>query len=247
VKIIMKKKVIIIGARGKMGSEAVIAIDNSNEFECVAKVNRHDSLEKSLKEHQPDIAIDFTNAQSVYKNAQLIIDHNIHPVIGSSGLTLDQIFNLKQACQEKHLGGIIAPNFSIGAILMMKFSAMAANYFSEVEIIESHHQQKLDAPSGTALKTAELIAANLKKEKNQLELKELLPGARGASHQDINIHSVRIPGVIARQEVIFGDTGETLTMTHNSLNRESFMPGVLLSCRKALELQELIYGLENLI
>ena len=243
----MNSKVIIIGAQGKMGSQAVIAINHSNEFECVAKVNRQDDLEKSFKEHQPDIAIDFTNAQSVYKNAQLIIDLNIHPVIGSSGLTLEQISTLQQACQQKQLGGIIAPNFSIGAILMMKFSAMAANYFSEVELIESHHQQKLDAPSGTALKTAELIAANLKKEKNQLELEELLPGARGATHQNINIHSVRIPGVIAKQEVIFGDTGETLTMTHNSLNRESFMPGVLLSCRKVLELKELIYGLENLI
>jgi 4-hydroxy-tetrahydrodipicolinate reductase len=145
------------------------------------------------------------------------------------------------------LGGIIVPNFSISAVLMMIFAAKAAEYFPEVEIIEAHHQQKLDAPSGTALKTAEMIAAARKSAKNKLNLKELIPGARGGSHCDVNIHSIRLPGVLARQQVVFGSIGETLTITDDCIDRSSFMPGMVLSCQKVLELTTLIYGLEHLL
>ena len=130
---------------------------------------------------------------------------------------------------------------------MMIFAAKAAEYLSEVEIIESHHQQKLDAPSGTALKTAEMIAAARKNPKNKLALKELIPGARGGLHHDINIHSLRLPGVLARQEVLFGNLGETLSITHDSIDRRCFMPGIVLACQKVMSLNTLVYGLEHLL
>jgi len=154
---------------------------------------------------------------------------------------------LQQRCAEKKLGGIIVPNFSISAVLMMQFAALASRYLTEVEIIEIHHQQKLDAPSGTALKTAEMIANARRGSKNHLALKELVPGARGAVHQDVNIHSLRLPGVLARQQVIFGNKGETLTITHDSIDRASFMPGVILACQGVVKLQSLQYGLEYLL
>ncbi len=143
--------------------------------------------------------------------------------------------------------GIIAPNFSIAALLMMQFAAKAARYLSEVEIIEAHHQQKLDAPSGTALKTAELIAAARTKLKNDLSLKELVAGARGATHCNVPIHSLRLPGFLACQEVVFGNQGETLTIKHNSIDRNCFMPGIVLACQKVTQLTTLLYGLESIL
>lgn len=243
----MTVKVIIIGANGKMGSATVNAIAQSHDFECVAKIGRQDDLAQTLSQTQAEIAIDFTDAHAVYDNAQLIIEHKIHPVIGSSGLNEEQIEVLSARCKQFALGGIIAPNFSLGAIMMMKCSALAARYFPNVEIIESHHPQKIDAPSGTAIKTADLIAQNRPHNPDACASEESIQGARGGNYRSIPIHSLRLPGVIAKQEVVFGGAGETLSINHNSLNRESFMPGVLLACHKALELNQLVYGLENLI
>lgn len=243
----MTKNVVIIGANGKMGTTTVQAIADSPDFECVATINRGDNLHAVLTAGNIDIAIDFTDINSVYDNAKAIIEQGIHPVIGSSGLTKPQVEELTQLCHQKQLGGIIAPNFSIGAIMMMKLSAIAAQYFNDIEIIESHHEQKLDAPSGTATKTAEMIAANRNRASEIIESKQSIDGVRGGKHSDIPIHSVRLPGFIAKQDVIFGSYGETLTISHNSLNRECFMPGVLLACRKSLQLKQLIYGLENLL
>lgn len=243
----MLTRVIVNGAKGKMGSLACETLKNHQEFDLVAKLGKEDNLAEAINDTQAQIVVDLTRADCVYQNCMTIINHKAHPVIGSSGLLPDQIKELAALCEHHRIGGIIAPNFSISAVLMMIFAAKAAEYFSEVEIIEAHHQQKLDAPSGTALKTAEMIAAARKTPKNKLDLKELIPGARGGSHCDVNIHSLRIPGVVARQQVIFGSIGETLTITDDCIDRRSFMPGIILSCQKVSGLTTLLYGLEHIL
>jgi 4-hydroxy-tetrahydrodipicolinate reductase len=239
--------VIINGARGKMGSLACETINNHPDFELVAALSREDNLRASIAATQAQIVVDLTRADCVFDNCLAIIESGAHPVIGSSGLQDDQIESLQQLCLNKKLGGIIAPNFSISAVLMMRFSALAARYVSNVEIIEAHHQQKFDAPSGTALKTAEMIAIARKRKSENMLTHEFIEGVRGGLHHDIPIHSLRIPGVIAKQEVIFGSLGETLTITHNSIDRASFMPGIVLCCQKVRQLQVLHYGLEQIL
>lgn len=243
----MLTRVIVNGATGKMGSLASDTLNNHNEFKLVAHLSKKDDLAQAILDTKAQIVVDLTRADSVYPNSLTIIKHGAHPVIGTSGLLPEQIKELTALCETRRLGGIIVPNFSISAVLMMIFAAKAAEYFSEVEIIETHHQQKLDAPSGTALKTAEMIAAARKNPKNKLNLKELIPGARGGTHCDINIHSLRLPGVLARQQVIFANAGETLSITDDSRDRSCFMPGVVLACQKVLELTSLVYGLEHIL
>jgi len=242
-----KSRVIVNGAYGKMGTMACETIKKHPTFELVAGLGSGDDLQTAIKDTKAQIVIELTTAASVYKNSLIIINNNAHPVIGASGLDANQIIILQDLCAKKNLGGIIAPNFSIGAVLMMNFAASAAKYLGEVEIIEAHHQQKLDAPSGTAIKTAEMISKARTIKKNQLELKEIIPGARGARFEDINIHSIRLPGILARQQVIFGNPGETLNITHDSIDRSSFMPGIILSCERVINLKSLYYGLENLL
>jgi 4-hydroxy-tetrahydrodipicolinate reductase len=243
----MKCQVIVNGARGKMGSLACETINNHPAFELVASLGQGDDLQSAMIETKAQIVIELTRADCVYENSLTIIKNNVHPVIGASGLLPEQIRSLQHLCSEKKLGGIIAPNFSIAAVLMMRFAAEAAYFLPEVEIVEAHHQQKLDAPSGTAMKTAEMIAASRRDKKNHLLLKELLPGARGATYHDVNIHSLRLPGLLARQQVIFGSIGETLSITHDSIDRSSFMPGVILACEQVQTLDKLYYGLEHLL
>jgi 4-hydroxy-tetrahydrodipicolinate reductase len=169
-------------------------------------------------------------------------------VIGTTGFSNEDLERLTELAQEKNTGAIIAPNFAIGAILMMKFSQMAAKYLPDVEIIEKHHDQKLDAPSGTALKTAQLIT-EVREEKRQghPDEKEDLEGARGAELQGIRIHSVRLPGLVAHQEVMFGGEGQLLTIRHDSMNRASFMPGVKMAVESVMNIEGLVYGLENIM
>ncbi|MCW8470603.1 4-hydroxy-tetrahydrodipicolinate reductase [Fluoribacter gormanii] len=243
----MLTRVIVNGAKGKMGALACETLDNHQEFELVAQLGKEDDLAQAIKDTKAQIVVDLTRADCVYQNSLTIINHGARPVIGTSGLLPGHIKELTALCESHRLGGIIVPNFSISAVLMMVFAAKAAEYFPEVEIIEAHHQQKLDAPSGTALKTAEMIASARKNPKNKLNLKELIPGARGGVHCDINIHSLRLPGVIARQQVVFGSLGETLTITDDCIDRRSFMPGIILSCQKVTGLSTLIYGLEHLL
>ncbi|AWN73018.1 4-hydroxy-tetrahydrodipicolinate reductase [Legionella anisa] len=243
----MLTRVIVNGSKGKMGSLACETLQNHKEFELVAQLGKEDDLAQAITDTKAQIVVDLTRADCVYQNSLTIIDHGAHPVIGTSGLLPNQIKELTALCESRRLGGIIVPNFSISAVLMMLFAAKAAEYLPEVEIIEAHHQQKLDAPSGTALKTAEMIAAARKDPKNKLNLKELIPGARGGEHCEVNIHSLRLPGIIARQQVIFGSEGETLTITDDCIDRRSFMPGIILSCKKVTGLSTLIYGLEHLL
>ncbi|WP_419419902.1 4-hydroxy-tetrahydrodipicolinate reductase [Legionella sp. D16C41] len=244
----MATRVIVNGARGKMGTLACETITNHPEFELVGALSYHDDLSATIINTQAQIVIDLTRADCVYANSLVIINNGAHPVIGTSGLKQEQIQHLTLLCNDKKLGGIIAPNFSISAVLMMQFAAQAARYISEVEIIEAHHPQKFDAPSGTAIKTAEMIAATkaislVKKEQEH----ELIAGARGGMHEGITIHSVRLPGIMARQQVIFGSPGETLTIMHDSIDRASFMPGIVLCCQKVRQLETLYYGLEHLL
>lgn len=240
-------RVLVNGAKGKMGKLASETLRRHPDFEVVAELSREDTLAEAIRDTRPAVVVDLTSAESVYANALTIIQNGVHPVIGTSGLLDKDIQHLKQRCEESNLGAIIVPNFSIAAVLMMHFASLASPWFPETEIIETHHQNKLDAPSGTAVKTAEMIAAARKNPKNTLPLKELIPGVRGGKIQDINIHSLRLPGVLARQEVIFGGSGETLSLKHDSIDRESFMPGLVLACQKAPMLDGLYYGLEHLL
>jgi 4-hydroxy-tetrahydrodipicolinate reductase len=244
----MTIRVLINGAHGKMGRECVKAIENDAALQLVAAIGRADDLAAMLQQSQAQVAIDLTAPHAVYENALAIIAAGVHPVIGTTGLTPAQIANLEQRCAQKKLGGVIAPNFSIGAILMMRFAAQAAKYLPDVEIIELHHPAKLDSPSGTALKTADIIAEARTAAPQQLPVaRETIPGARGAFRHGVPIHAVRLPGLVACQEVLFGGLGETLRISHHTIHREAFVPGVLLACKKVVELDRLLYGLEHLL
>lgn len=243
----MTIRVLINGSHGRMGQEAILAIQADSQLELAGTADHHDDLALMIKTRQPDVVLDFTVAAVVYRNLQIIIDAGVHPVIGTSGLLPEQVAELQAVCAAKRLGGIIAPNFSIGAILMMRYAADAARYFNHVEIIELHHDGKQDAPSGTAMKTAQMMAKARTQAPTPREERELLPGARGGVQEGIHMHSIRLPGLMAHQTVLFGGQGETLEIRHDSIHRQAFMPGVCLACKKVVELTELIYGLEQLV
>ena len=240
----MKIKVIINGVAGKMGRVTQEAIASQKDLLLVAGLEQSDDLHQAIQDTHADVVIDFTTPHTVFKNTQIIIAAGARPVIGTSGLTVEQIATLETWCAKNKRGGMIAPNFSLSAVLMMKYAKDAANYFPHVEIIEMHHEHKIDAPSGTATKTAQLIAANRTSPSNNEPHKDR---ARGEQHQGISIHSIRLPGLFSHQAVIFGATGETLTIKHDGIDRHAMMPGVFLSCRKVMELDHLVYGLENIL
>ncbi len=235
--------VIVNGAAGKMGRIAVSAINSASEFTLVAETDHLDNLSQIIERHQAAIVIDFTTPHAVFQNAQTIINAGARPVIGTTGLTLEQIEILKEMCASNHLGGIIAPNFSLGALLMMRFAQEAAKYFPNVEIIEMHHPQKLDSPSGTAVKTAQMISAS-----RDAALADPIKEApaRGENHSGIQIHSVRLPGFYSHQTVVFGGMGEGLSICHQGIDRQCCIPGIIQACRKVMHLDHLVYGLENL-
>ena len=201
-----------------------------------------------LSEVDADILIDLTSPKVGYKHTKAALRHRVRPVVGTTGFTTEQIDELTALAKEKQIGGIIAPNFARGAVLMMEFSKLAAKFFPDVEIIEKHHDQKVDAPSGTAIKTAELIQENRPtKKQGHPDEEEIIPGARGADFDGMKIHSVRLPGLVAHQEVSFAGPGENLTIKHDSYHRESFMSGIRFAINHVLEMTELIYGLEHLM
>jgi 4-hydroxy-tetrahydrodipicolinate reductase len=239
----MSIKIIINGASGKMGTVTVDAINAADDCELVGALNHHDNLAETIKKKSPDVVIDFTHPDVIYQNVKTIIDNNARPVVGTTGLTLPQIDEVKKICSEKKLGAVIAPNFSISAILMMKYAQDAIKYLPNVEIIELHHNQKADAPSGTALKTAEMMEPAQYRQESDVDNNP----ARGKCYHGTHIHSVRLPGLFSHQEVLFTGPGEVLTIRHDGLNRNAMMPGVLLACRKVMQLNKLIYGLENLL
>ena len=242
-------RVMINGANGKIGVEAVTAVTNDPLCELVARTGRDDNLKDVLQSCQADVVVDLTHPDSVRANIETILNGNAHAVVGTTGLTETDLTELDQLAKKNNKCLFVCPNFAIGAILMIKFSAEASKYLPDVEIIELHHNKKADAPSGTALKTAELIyESNPEVNKTPLQEKEVIPGARGGKHKNIPIHSVRLPGLVANQEVILGGLGQTLTLKHDTISRESFMPGIL-HCIKTTQTHAsgLVYGLEKLI
>lgn len=265
-----KIKVIVNGAAGKMGKEAVKAICNDKELELVGAVDLKevgvdagtvagigivgvqisDNLANIIKATKADVVVDLTHPSAVMENAKTILSNSANAVIGTTGVTEENLNEMKSLCAKHKVNAIVAPNFAIGAVLMMKFSKAAAKYMPNVEIIELHHDQKADAPSGTAIKTAEMILTEqAKKELPKGKIKEVekIDGVRGGNMEGIHIHSVRLPGLVAHQQVIFGGVGQTLTIRHDSISRESFMPGVILCIKKAAEVKGLVYGLDNLL
>jgi 4-hydroxy-tetrahydrodipicolinate reductase len=244
----MTIKVLVNGAFGRMGQITVKAISAHPALELVGQTGREYDLLKSIKDSHAEVVVDFTHPSAVSDNLNIIIEAGAHPVIGTTGLTADQIKVFQEKCKKLRLGGLIAPNFSLGAVLMMKYAKDIVKYMPNVEIIEMHHDNKADAPSGTALRSAEMMAsANASINQPQNKSIETIPHARGATHHNIPIHAVRLKGFLAHEEIIFGSTGETLTLRHDSIDRECFMSGVCLACEKVTKLDGLVYGLEEIL
>ena len=246
----MKIKVAILGAKGRMGTESVKAISAADDLELVVSLDLGDSLDL-LKSSGAEVVLDFTHPDSVMKNIEYAINSGIHVVVGTTGIDSQRMDVIKSLlAKNPKVGAIIAPNFALSAVLMMQFAAKAATYFDSVEIIELHHPDKADAPSGTATRTAELISdARAKAKKSAMPDKTSsgLAGARGAKVGDVPIHSIRLRGLVAHQEVLMGDQGETLSIRHDSIDRSGYMPGVLLAIRSVKTRAGLTFGLENLI
>jgi 4-hydroxy-tetrahydrodipicolinate reductase len=241
-------KVAVLGAKGRMGAETVAAIESANDLTLSAALDLGDTLDQLVKTGT-EVVVDFTHPDSVMKNLEFAINNGINVVVGTTGFDDNKLSDLKNLLSKNpKVGALIAPNFGLGAVLMMQFSQKAAQYFESVEIIELHHANKVDAPSGTAIRTAELITDARKQSKKSAmpdASKTIIPGARGAKVGDVPIHSVRSHGYVAHQEVIFGDAGETLSIRHDSINRAGFMPGVLIGVRNVATHPGLTIGLEN--
>lgn len=259
--------VIVNGACGRMGQAVLKAVQEADGLELVGAVDIkggadtgslvglpangilvETDLEALLARKKPEVMVDFTRPDVVFGNVMTALAHKTSPVVGTTGLSDEQKAEIAKAAETNDTPAFIAPNFAIGAVLLMVMSRQAAKYMPDVEIIELHHDKKLDAPSGTAIQTAAMIAEVRKahKQGNPDEF-EKLEGARGADYEGMHIHSVRLPGYVAHQEVIFGGLGQTLTIRHDSMNRESFMPGVVLAAKKVRSLKGLTVGLDKLL
>ena len=223
-------RVLVSGAAGRMGQTVCAAVEGAEDMELVGRADPalDKRLDEAIEEGRPEVVVDFSVPDVVFENAMLCLERGVHVVVGTTGMKDEQVGELDAAAARSRANCFIAPNFAIGAVLLMEASKLVAHHMPDCEIVELHHDQKLDAPSGTAKRTAALIAAET---------------GRG----EPPIHSVRLPGLVAHQEVIFGGLGQTLTIRHDSIARESFMPGVLLAVRKVGDLDGLVVGLENLL
>ncbi len=267
-----KIKVVVCGVLGNMGRESVKAIARETNMEVAGALDLHgigedvgvltdgrangvvikEDLESVLKESGAAVVVDFTNPGSVMGNIETALHCGVVPVVGTSGIGEEDIAKIKEWCQRFDTAAVVVPNFALGAVLMMKFAHLAARYFADVEIIEQHHEKKVDAPSGTALKTAQMVAegrllGGITSSFNRPDEVEKVAGSRGGKLNGINLHSVRLPGRVAHQEVIFGGTGQTLTIRHDSIDRTSFMPGLIMAINEAVKVKGLVYGIENLL
>jgi 4-hydroxy-tetrahydrodipicolinate reductase len=256
---------VLVSGSGKMGRTIVDAIDAEPDLSPVAIVDGlatpsswrlatggdiplFADATAACAETKPDVVIDFTNAAWTPVLVDAALTHGVRPVIGTSGLSEDFVARLTHQCAERRIGGIVAANFAIGAVLMMHMARIAAKYFDAAEIIELHHDQKVDAPSGTAIATARLMAeARGKPFARNVPSATPIAGAREAAVDGVTVHSVRLPGLVAHQEVIFGGVGQTLTIRHDSTGRDSFMPGIILATREVMNRRGLVVGLERLI
>ncbi|TSO26212.1 4-hydroxy-tetrahydrodipicolinate reductase [Lactobacillus sp. LL6] len=258
----MNKRVLIAGFTGAMGAETIRLIASLEGFEVVAGLAPHaqkDPLKYGLNKNVKifnslaeipanvaDIWVDFTSPSAVFENIEFALKHHIRPLVGTTGLSEKQETTLVKLAQKEKLGGLIAPNFGMSAVLLMKFAREAAKYFPDVEIIEMHHADKKDAPSGTALATAKLIS-QVREAHESAPNEETLENVRGGDYQGIKIHSVRLPGYIAHEQVLFGAKGEALTIRQDSFDRSSFMSGVKVGLEKIMNLKQLVIGLENIL
>ena len=254
----------VAGANGKMGKEVVNMVLQNPDFELVLAIDKYTADKKisdiqitsdfsDIKKINPNIMVDFTQPSTIFENIKIYQENKIKSVIGTTGLSSEEISKIKSMSKENSTGIVIAPNFSIGAILMMQFSKTASKYFSNAEIIEFHHNQKHDAPSGTSIKTAQLMMEENDNFKlGNCEETEIIEGSRGGEFLEnekgkIQIHSVRMPGFVASQEVIFGSDGQTLKIRHDTINRTCYMSGVALAINYLYKNNEFIYGLENIL
>ena len=257
---------VAVSGTGKMGKEILAAVCGDPGLEPVGVLEKFSNEEYvSLPDGsglvhldkdpavlfvraRPDVVVDFTNAEWTPQVTRAALEAGVRLVIGTTGLSADYLSNLEEECQEKGLGAVIASNFAIGAVLMMHLSKVAAKHFDSAEIIELHHDQKADAPSGTAIATAQGMVASRGQPFTMAETqKETVPGTRGGSLDGVTIHSVRLPGLVAHQEVIFGGRGQTLLIRHDSTGRDSFMPGVILAVKEVMNRSEMVRGLDRLI
>ena len=245
-----KIRVGVLGSKGKMGQAVLAAISSADDLEFVSQIDLGDSLDL-LTKNNAEVVIDFTQPDSVMGNLKFAIENGIHCVVGTTGFNDEKLAQLnKLITANPKVGVLVAPNFGLGAVLMMQFAAKAAKYFESAEIIELHHPNKIDAPSGTATRTAELMG-DARKSAGLPVMPDAtatsLDGARGSQVAGIHIHSIRARGLVAHQEVIFGAQGETLTIRHDSLDRSGFMPGVLVAVREVGRHPGLTYGLEHFL
>ncbi|HEX2294509.1 MAG TPA: 4-hydroxy-tetrahydrodipicolinate reductase [Actinomycetota bacterium] len=235
----------VLGAGGRMGSETCRAVDADPDLELVARVGRGDPLE-TLVSARAEVAVEFTTPESVKENVRFCLSHGIHCVVGATGLSDADLEDVGSWTGPAN--ALVAPNFALGAVLMMSFAAAAAKHFDTAEIVERHHERKLDAPSGTALRTARLMSeAREGRAWSPARGDETVSGSRGGDAGGVRIHSLRLPGSVAHQEVVLGAAGETLTIRHDSIDRTSFMPGVVLACKRVGRLDGLVVGLENVL
>lgn len=244
-----KIRVLLNGAKGRMGEGVQAAIAGAKDLQLVAACDQGDDLARELVRSKAQVAVDFTHPDAAVANTKTILEAGVRPVVGTTGFSMEEIRSLQALAAKKKLGGLIAPNFAIGVILMNRFAAEAVKHLPDVEIVELHHNRKADAPSGTAMQTAQLLnqAATQPLNRQLVREEEKAKGARGGKVGEIRIHSVRLPGFLAHQEIFFGGPGQALTIRHDAMSREAYMPGVLLAIRKAPSLKTLLYGLENLL
>ena len=242
-------RVAVAGYRGKVGSVLEVALQNEPGIEYVGGLGSRDDLAGFLHAKRPQALVDFTRPSEAMHNALAAVAAGAAPVIGTTGLSSADVDKLETACKEKHVGGIVAPNFAVGAVLMMHLADIAAPFFDAGEVIEMHHAAKLDAPSGTALATARRLAARRKETPfaHKKAEKETLPGTRGGEEGGVAVHSVRLPGFVADQEVIFGLPGQTLTIAHRTTSREAYAPGVVLAIRRVTSETHFYRGLDELL
>lgn len=251
-------KILVNGALGKMGQEVIKKIKSENDLQLAGAVdikngsvlgeNVTTDLLQEIKNTQPDVMVDFTRPDVVMQTLRKVLPLGVACVVGTTGFSKNDLDEVDKLAKENKTSILVAPNFALGAVVMMKLACEAAKYFPNVEIIEKHHDNKLDAPSGTAVLTAQKIAEVRKKmQQGHPNEKENLAGCRGGDFEGMKIHSVRLPGYVASQEIIFGNQGETLHISSEPINRECYMPGVVLACRKIKNYQGLVYGLENIL
>ncbi len=258
-------KVVVYGASGRMGQEVVKAVCSEPEAQSVGAVEVQmledylilpdgmgrvpfsANLGDILSRCQTDVVVDFTIAKATMPAVRTVAEHGVNMVIGTTGLTADDIGEIERLAVARKIGVVVAPNFALGAVLMMHLSKIAARFLDYAEIIELHHERKVDAPSGTALATARAMADARGKPFLQPAGQAEAPVSRGQSVEGVTIHSVRLPGLMAHQEVILGGQGQTLSIRHDTISRECYMPGVILAIKEVVKRQGLIYGLDNLL